>query len=668
MDKLLLFPGKSDSGIFTYVVDAEKNYLEKTASQYHPTIASYINSAKPIKGKTQILLTALGAGEFWGNNVNGDYFPEAALAHEGPDYGYKTFETMAKVYKHHINKDPTAAYGDVALSVYNPAFHRVELIVMLDNKRAPDIVERIESGDYPDWSMGCRVPYDVCSICGNKAPTRKQYCEHLRYYIGKIHPTTGKMAYAINTMPKFFDISQVLIGADRIAKTHRKVASSVQHKPSFAVSSALLAEKMAATSKSADIKVADIEKQVPATEAPASQQSLKDLARGIMEVKSREASLPRSLLNRLGSFPLSESMSTLAMLGILPKPAEFQRIVLVHMGAGSAADDLDRRRVAFDPMSCECPSKEHESRLGLSAGAFNPMLLQLLLPHLSARSYMLPLLARRVGELDKFAGTDEPLPTLIKVADNDKKERSPLGIIPMLALAAGLYAVYSKGAGVQAAKGLDKVLSSNPGLAAALGLGLYTTFNSLAKPGVKGNFISGEYINPDVNDVASRIERGRQKPFMKVGGLLGPASKRILLGIPAAYMASGVLQKHRELNPYDEEGRIKSFLRRNPDVVSGALIADAMLSAKGGGTSKLIKSFGSLSGKAKEGLNTFKSANFSKAAFADPQDYVSNAVIWPLALGGVNPAAKMLGGAFDTFVLSKMKQMSEGKQKKDQGK
>ena len=51
MNKLLLFPGKSEQGVFTYLIDHEKGFLEKTASEYHPTIASYINAAKPIKGK-----------------------------------------------------------------------------------------------------------------------------------------------------------------------------------------------------------------------------------------------------------------------------------------------------------------------------------------------------------------------------------------------------------------------------------------------------------------------------------------------------------------------------------------------------------------------------------------------------------------------------------------
>jgi len=224
MDKLLIFPGKTDKGVFTFVIDREMDHLVKTASEYHPEISSYINCAKAIPGKTQLLLTALGAGEYWGCNVNGDYFPEAGLSNPGRQYGYKTFEYYAKIYRHHINKDPSANYGEVVLAVYNPRYHRVELIVILDNHSAGDITAGIDCGDYPEWSMGCRVPYDICSICANKAPKKKFYCHHLRYYMGRMDPDTGKQAYAINHHPQFFDISQVLIGADKIAKTLMKVA------------------------------------------------------------------------------------------------------------------------------------------------------------------------------------------------------------------------------------------------------------------------------------------------------------------------------------------------------------------------------------------------------------------------------------------------------------
>jgi hypothetical protein len=1039
MDKLLIFPGKTDQGVFTYLIDHERGFLEKTASEYHPTIGAYINEAKPIKGKTQILLTALGAYELWGFNVNGDAFQEHMLAHEGADYGYKTFESHAKIYKHHVNKNPTASFGDVPLSVYNPKYRRVELIVALDNAKAPDLADRIEHGDYPDWSMGClkaaaqilldtfetkavselkagdriinglggvsevdyphshphkgtwyhvavlgmhnaqieptteehpwlvieasavvcdgnpnnrgrrinlclpnrdqkkgcaacpngkpeykkvwkraedlavgdyvatpvlqgvserpedrmaylmglylaeghitsdgyvelnvsandghmldklsslfpdtsikwnirdhcenaakivlydkalapylaehagkgahtkrlsptvmlwdveaqkiflgaycdgdggvykdavyfstcnralaeqiqmvllrvgcissmnvnlhkpstvvtkdtveyqtwvgrdsaevlkgysfktqdlsgpakmtknqrfiydghlwspitsidteecdepvyniavksetyeedsyvvngvalhncKVPFDICSICGNKAPTRKQYCEHLKYYMARIVPELGKPAFAFNHQPRFFDISQVLIGADRIAKTHMKVASSGIVYPS----SAWLAEKMA------ESKEAAMEKEIPvAEEAPNSQEALKDLAHGIMEAKSFEKSFPKSTLDLLAKKDLSDVMSTLAMLGILPKPQEFQRIILVGKGHAELADQLDAEGACFDPI-CGVDTPDLEKEMDLSSQRFDPFVSTIVTPFLGERSYVAPLLGRRLVVMIKRAEA-EPLPRLIKLSDEQARERAPVGIIPMLALAAGLYAAFARKAPGVAVGGIDKILASHPGLAAALGFGLYATFNSLAKPGAKGDYTDGQRINPDSNDVFGRIEAMKQKPYTKLASS-GSAAKRLLLGIPLAYMASGVLQKHRELNPYDSEGRVKSFVRRNPDVVSGALIADAMLSSKGGGTHGLARKAGNLAksyfAKAAGILDSCEETEAIKVASA--HDFLASSLAWPMASGKSNLSGKVVSGLFDAAMLEAGHQLYVKHSKKKQ--
>lgn len=250
MDKLLTFETHTDKGVFLYTLGEgrDQGYLTKTAGSgdFHPEIATYIQNCKPMPGQIQVLLTALGAGEYWGSNVNGDFFPADALRHSGQEYGHKTFETMAHVYKHHINKDPAKSYGRVILSVWNERMKRVELIVTLEEAKAPDLVEKINNGEYPEVSMGCKVPYDVCSICGNKAKTRKDYCDHLRYSMNKIPPGHSKIAYALNTIPKFFDISFVLIGADRIAKVMKKVANSGSGRthPLYGVSSAQVADSV----------------------------------------------------------------------------------------------------------------------------------------------------------------------------------------------------------------------------------------------------------------------------------------------------------------------------------------------------------------------------------------------------------------------------------------
>jgi len=665
LDKIVTFAGKSDKGIFTHLLDYERSYLEKTASEYHPTIASYINAAKPIKGKTQILLTALGAGEWWGDNANGDYFPESELAHEGPDYGYKTFEHYAKIYKHHVNKDPTASFGDVPLSIYNPVFHRVELIVLLDNAKAPDIAQRVENGDYPDWSMGTRVPFDICSICGNKAPSRATYCEHARYYMGKIHPESGKKVYVRNVRPRFFDISYVLIGADRIAKTLRKVAHV---RPDYmAMGSAEAAEKMAARAKSAAIT-----KEVPGGDAPSSQdevkESIKTLLRSIPEVKAREKVLPPEVMDRLSSLPLERSLSTMTMLGIVPKPQEFQRLFLIAKGLRQLADLLDQRNLCFDPMLKDEPSQSDMDAFDISHRHFDPFALELLRPHMEGRSYAAPHLGKRIVMIVKTAAPVCEEPIFIK-ASAEKDGKKPIGIMPVMIAAAGAYAALAKKAPVESLKGIDKLLQSDAGLglAAALGIGLLSVFHNTFGPKVKGQFTPGKYENPDANDVFARIEQMKQKPYLKLASVslppsgvaanLGAAGKRLFLGIPAAYMASGVFAKHREINPYEEEGRMKSFVRQHPDLISGALIADAMLSARGRGSRGLInklapKVVGKTVGrfaKAAEAVDEIFGTEFAKTA--DAQDFLTNAVTWPLAIGKANLPGRIVGGLFDQAVL-----------------
>lgn len=1032
MEKLLLFPGRSEKGIFNFVIDAEKPYLEKTAAEYHPTIAAYIHNAKPMPGKTQILLTALGAGEYWGKNANSDFFPEAALAHEGDDYGYKTFVTHAKVYKHHVNKDPKASYGDVALAVYNPVFHRVELIVIVDNKKAPDIVEKVANGEDVWWSMGClratapvlmsdystkaiseikpgdkvinavggvskvsyahshkhvgswyhiqaigvkdieptteehpwlvierkevrckgnplkkqkihvclpnrgekktcegcpratlhynkqwkradelnigdfiatpilqgegeapedrfayllgvylaeghtshegyihlsvnaeegkiifdklkasypalsiiwahdealnaatisiydkdlgtqvlkhakklahfkklsdevmlwpaesqkimlggycdgdggvykdavyfstcnkelaeqvrmillrcgcisslninlhkpstivkrdtvefqtwvgrdtaiklkgysfktadlagpkvitrnlrfiydghlwspivaidvevcdeevfnigiesgdydkdsyvvngvalhncKVPYDVCSICGNKAPTRKQYCEHLRYYMGRIHPETGKQVYAINTMPRFFDISQVFIPADKTAGTLLKVASTSMQ----TLGSAYLAEKLSA------VKSGAIEKETPADEPPASQTALKEnadaLLKMIPEVKAHEAPLPENVVTSLGEAPLDKALSTMTMLGIVPKPQEFQRIYLISIGKRDIADQLAQRNICFDPMMAGEPSRKDYDTIGVNYRNFDADIMRMLLPFMAERSYAGPHLGRRVAILVKHAEEMRPHPVPNYVGAEKAHRKLPLWA--MMAAAAGAYAALARSAPKESLRGIDKLLSSNAGLgvATALGISLISAFGNSAGAKAKGNFTQGSYENPDASDVFSRIEALKQKPTLKVASNLGAASKRLFLGVPAAYMASGILQKHREINPYGEEGRIKSFVRHHPDVVSGALIADAMLSAKGhplssaaifGKGKSVAKAVGRVATKlAAEdellGLDSIKTAD-------DAQEYLSNALVWPLAMGKANLPGRIVGGLLDQGVV-----------------
>ncbi len=207
--------------------------MEKTAG-VHPEILAYKMNLTPDPNKTYVHILALGAGEYYGPNLNNDYFPWKALAHDHTTtphehiHGYKTF-LNAHAFAHHVNKDPEKAYGDVLLSVLNHKMKRVELIVAIDHEKCiknggGKTLERINNGEFPSTSMGCRVPFDTCSICGKKAKIRPDYCDHMKTEAGKIY-ADGRKVFVYNDYPRFFDISFVFIGADRTSFVLEKIAS-----------------------------------------------------------------------------------------------------------------------------------------------------------------------------------------------------------------------------------------------------------------------------------------------------------------------------------------------------------------------------------------------------------------------------------------------------------
>ena len=270
--------------------------LEKVAAPILPEVQRFIDKLQTDHRKIYVLVNALGAGEYWSSNINGDYFPEEALIHEG-GYGYKTFYN-AHPYKHHVNKDPSKSFGDVVLAVWHPDMKRVELIIAIDRARAKqfgaqDVVDKLDSGLFPDVSMGCRVPYDLCSICLDKKKyrqaqatykpgvhrsvgqavlafhkknpirglsiTRNDYCVHLRTQLNRILPD-GRKVYAINDYPRFFDISFVFIGADKTAKVMMKLAEVDPRYGDNVVPSWLVAESLGYCEQPATEKSFDMEK------------------------------------------------------------------------------------------------------------------------------------------------------------------------------------------------------------------------------------------------------------------------------------------------------------------------------------------------------------------------------------------------------------------------
>lgn len=473
-------------------------------------IASFLESFKPNPGFTYLHVIAMGAGEYYGCNVNGDYFPEKDLIAR-----HHTFVEQAKVFKEHDNKPTSPSFGNVVFSWYNPKMHRVELILALDKIKGEEFIRRQDAGEQLEVSMGCfpagtlitmadgsqkpietvapgesvrthmgrprkvvtamthrytgkmytftiaatpnipehtitatqehpilvyldlntaidqaeasldwvdaqniklgdrviqnpyeessytvfecgevtniavediadtpvynlsveedesfvaenvavhncRVRFDVCSICGNKATAKNPYCEHIKYHKREVYPD-GKQAYMINVNPTFFDISIVRRRADKIAYVLNKVAS-INSAASLMEKNAELFEHLSSELETSLIPLAptpdeaifaipdnDDMQKIAATLNDREEQeklamvkrikaqAVRVLQKGIEEalpaLERVEPDLPVALLDRMARRHSIEDILHSFFLNAIPmKPKEFTRIIIVQNG------------------------------------------------------------------------------------------------------------------------------------------------------------------------------------------------------------------------------------------------------------------------------------------------------------------------------------------------
>ena len=326
MNKILEYEyGDHDSEVLTLI---HPGNLRKQASSYSDALQEFITSLDKRANKTYALVNAMSAGEHYGSNRNGDYFPIKALM----DY-HKTFESNGHVYKHHINKDPRKAMGRVVFAHYNPDMNRVELILELDDKKAELVIGRLGKGELPAVSMGCKVPFDMCSICGNRAKTLNQYCFHLKKEMNKVYDD-GRRVYAVNTMPKFFDLSVVTIPADTTAGFLAKVAST---QPRLSAELGLEIGKLGDLTTEGAIK-----KKVV---VPTNVEFSKDPDNLVI---SSQGKLRDDIVKQLSKHSFDKILSTMLTLRMMPSRQDFQKLALNSAGYSELADKLDDLGAVFD--------------------------------------------------------------------------------------------------------------------------------------------------------------------------------------------------------------------------------------------------------------------------------------------------------------------------------
>lgn len=331
-------------------IDRRDTRLVKHASS---DALDYIRTVDPMPGQSIVLVLAMSGSEFYGNNRNGDAFAERPVyqngqmvlgPHETLPAHHKSFVSHGNNYLHHVNKDPKKAVGTIMESFYNDIMHRVELLLGVDNNKASQVVQRIQDGEYPGVSMGCRIKYDICSICGNRAPTRNEYCEHVngrdpRYGMNSLLPN-GQRCFVWNPSPLLFDLSWVWKPADRIGYMLKKVAE--ESSPYEIMSADLgLIVKDAEIKRSALDKLSIIDKIVRGdVEAVQTDHGNDPSVPGFRQlhqkmkpsISSRFEPLPEPTLQACASKPFPAIFSSLASMGIHPTVIEIYRIICHKVG------------------------------------------------------------------------------------------------------------------------------------------------------------------------------------------------------------------------------------------------------------------------------------------------------------------------------------------------
>jgi hypothetical protein len=197
-------------------------------------MADDVRHMKFAAGEVPVHLIVVGATEYYGPNRNGDAFDEDVCRKF-----HNTFVKHARWYRNHQNKDPNKSYGRIAHSAYNEPMHRIELVAALNGTKeaaerngglvANEELEKLAKHEDIAVSMACKVPFDICSGCGNVAKTRAEYClgedqgghckeGGCKHRLGQVNEN-GHHVHVKNTQPDFFDNSKVWRPADYIAYT-----------------------------------------------------------------------------------------------------------------------------------------------------------------------------------------------------------------------------------------------------------------------------------------------------------------------------------------------------------------------------------------------------------------------------------------------------------------
>nr|BDD46227.1 hypothetical protein 59 [bacterium] len=152
-------------------------------------------------------------------NNNGDIFPEAELKKASRDW------IGMPLCVDHKSESVDGIRGIILDTYYDEKHKQVVGLCALDKINYPNLARKVQTGVVRYGSMGTAVTTSICSDCGNRATTPKEYCIHV----------TSRSAYGeVNVGLKPMEYSLVVQPAEPGARLLRCIASIGEHKTELA--------------------------------------------------------------------------------------------------------------------------------------------------------------------------------------------------------------------------------------------------------------------------------------------------------------------------------------------------------------------------------------------------------------------------------------------------
>lgn len=446
----------------------------------------------------------------------------------------------------------------------------------------------------------CKVAFDVCSSCGNKAKTPKEYCEHAKYAMKKI-ARDGHRFHVRNPDPRFFDQSHVVIPAEKTAGVMEKVAvyfPGVKVAEDDSVLSSIVGEAVyqaemekaasevvdTATQAAVDVGMAPAKALAHETNVAATKDEvLTDEDQRVLKMAAdSDPELPYEVLHKMAHYGLEMSIASMHAVGIVPTPREFQYLALHASGEKNAAlaEQLYRDEITFEasPMAGDQQIDAYEKVAYTADWNVSPTIVGLLTPFIPGRSYIPEFLEPR---LEKAAEQVKAGSAVVPAEQIRPGDPGIARVMIALGLSYGIVRAIM-GEDKQLASGLMKVTKTHPAVAAALltagvAAGL-KVLNSAVTPGhvAPRPGVGYEKVSAFIDDLEKTAAAKDYVDWLRKT----PSSvKRVVVPFSVGYLSSAYLRGKQMRG--QETNSVQNVVADHPLASGVAAVAGTALARKG---------------------------------------------------------------------------------------